>query len=215
MKLARESTVPCSLGSDTAPLLGGFAGARLRRAATALDPLTKASRMQRIPCNSQGDAGNERGFVLLLRHASAGTRLSSPSVDGFRRLDDAGRVVARQLVWSLADHKITRIVSSPLPRCVESVVPIAETRGLVVESRWELGPDVALDDLMTLLLDLPETSLVCTHREVFEKLMGWDVTCEKGGTWVLERNDDELVPALYLEPPTRVLAGERHVLRSA
>jgi phosphohistidine phosphatase SixA len=153
--------------------------------------------------------------VLLLRHASAGARLSSPGVDRFRRLDDAGRLVARQLVWSLADREITRIVSSPLVRCVESVVPIAESRRLVVETRWELEPDVQLDDLMTLLADLPDTSLVCTHREVFEKLLGWDVTCEKGAAWLLERREGELVPALYLAPPAQVLVGERQALGSA
>jgi phosphohistidine phosphatase SixA len=153
--------------------------------------------------------------VLLLRHASAGVRLSSPGVDRFRRLDDAGRLVARQLVWSLADREITRIVSSPLARCVESVVPIAEARGLVVESRWELAADVALDDVLTLLQDLPDTSLVCTHREIFEKLLGWDVTCEKGGVWVFERNGAELVPAHYLEPPAQVVVGDRHAARSA
>ena len=84
--------------------------------------------------------------MLLLRHASAGERLSSPGVDRFRRLDEAGHVVARQLVWALADREITRIVSSPLARCVESVVPLAESRRLVVENRWELEPDVPADD---------------------------------------------------------------------
>ncbi len=153
--------------------------------------------------------------MLLLRHASAGERLSSPEIDRFRRLDDAGRLVARQLVWSLADHEITRIVSSPVPRCVESVVPISESRRVVVETRWELEPDVSLDDLLTLLTDLPDTALVCTHREVFETLLGWDVTCEKGGTWVLERSGPELVPALYLEPPVAVVSGDRRALRSA
>jgi phosphohistidine phosphatase SixA len=153
--------------------------------------------------------------VLLLRHASAGARLSSPAVDRFRRLDDEGRLVARQLVWSLADREITRVVSSPLVRCVESVVPVAESRGLVVETRWELEPDVQLDDLTTLLVDLPETSLVCTHREVFEKLLGWDVTCEKGAAWVLERHGREFVPMLYLAPPAQVVVGERQALGSA
>ena len=153
--------------------------------------------------------------MLLLRHANAGVRLSSPEIDRFRRLDDAGRVVARQLVWTLAGHEITRIVSSPLARCVESVVPIAESRHLSVETRWELEPDVPLDDLITLLVDLPDTSLVCTHREVFQKLLGWDVTCEKGGAWVLERSGAELVPALYIEPPAVVVAGDRRALRSA
>jgi phosphohistidine phosphatase SixA len=150
--------------------------------------------------------------MLLLRHASAGRRLSSPTVDRFRRLDEAGRVTARQLVWAFADRAITTIVSSPLPRCVESVVPLAESRRLVVEERWELGLDASLEDLLTLLLDLPDTALACTHREAFEKLLGWDVTCEKGGAWVLERNGAELVPALYVAPPVSVGVGQRQAI---
>jgi hypothetical protein len=94
------------------------------------------------------------------------------------------------------------------------VVPIAESRGLVVETRWELEPDVSLEDLTTLLADLPDTTLVCTHREVFEKLLGPDAECAKGGAWVLERNGSELVATLYLEPPAKVLVGDRQALRS-
>jgi len=174
--------------------------------------LTSVVGTHRIPARGQGEARNERGVVLLLRHASAGERLSSPGVDRFRRLDEAGRIVARQLVWAFADREITRIVSSPLARCVESVVPVAESRRLVVESRWELEPDVSVDDLLTLLVDLPDTSLVCTHREVFETLLGWDVTCDKGGAWVLERSGAELVPALYLAPPSGVISGQRQAV---
>ena len=153
--------------------------------------------------------------MLLLRHTSAGERLSSPGVDRFRRLDDNGRLVARQLVWHLADREITRIVSSPLVRCVESVVPIAESRSIVVESRWELEPDVPLHDVITLLADLPDSALVCTHRENFEKLLGWDVTCEKGGAWVVELRGRDLVPTYYLEPPAQVASADRHAVRSA
>ena len=150
--------------------------------------------------------------MLLLRHASAGERLSSPGIDRFRPLDEAGRIVSRQLVWHLAGREITRIVSSPLVRCVESVVPIAESRRVVVENHWELEPDVPLQDLMTLLVDLPDTTLVCTHREVFEKLFGWDVTCEKGAVWVATRTGAELVPELYLAPPAVVGAGDRRTI---
>lgn len=150
--------------------------------------------------------------MLLLRHASAGQRLSSPGVDRFRRLDEGGRSTARQLVWALADREITQIVSSPLARCVETVVPLAQSRGLIVEDHWELSLDASLDDLMTLLLDLPDTTLACTHREAFEKLLGWDVTCEKGGAWVLERSGSELVPALYLAPPAAVVSGQRQAV---
>ena len=150
--------------------------------------------------------------MLLLRHASAGERLSSPGVDRFRRLDEDGRVVARQLVWSLADREITQIVSSSLARCVETVVPISAARGLVVETHWELEPESDLDDVMTLLVDVPETTLVCTHREVFEKLLGWDAPCDKGAIWVLARNGRELVPTLYLEPPVAVPSGQRQAV---
>jgi phosphohistidine phosphatase SixA len=150
--------------------------------------------------------------MLLLRHASAGERLSSPGVDRFRRLDEDGRIISRQLVRSLADREITQIVSSPLARCVETVVPISAARGLVVETRWELEPDSDLDDVMTLLVDLPETTLVCTHREVFQKLLGWDVPCDKGAIWLLERNGRDLVPTLYLEPPVAVPSGQRQAV---
>jgi phosphohistidine phosphatase SixA len=150
--------------------------------------------------------------MLLLRHASAGERLSSPGVDRFRRLDEDGRITARQLAWSLAEREITQIVSSPLARCVETVVPISAARGLVVETHWELEPESDLDDVMTLLVDLPETTLVCTHREVFEKVLGWDAPCDKGAIWVLERNGRELVPALYLEAPVAVPSGQRQAV---
>jgi hypothetical protein len=124
-------------------------------------------------------------------------------------------LVARQLIWSLADREITRVVSSPLARCVESVVPIAESRSLTVESRWELEPDVPLDDLLTLLVDLPDTTLACTHREIFEALLGWDVTCEKGAAWVLERSGPELVPTLYIAPPAEIATGDRRRVSTA
>ena len=153
--------------------------------------------------------------MLVLRHASAGARLSSPEIDRWRRLDETGRVVARQLVWNFADREITRVVSSPLARCVESVVPLAQTRGLVVEQRWELAPDAELDDVLTLLDDLPDTALVCTHREVIEKLLGPDAACEKGSAWALERSGSELVPTLYLAPPSAVSSGSRETIRAS
>jgi len=115
--------------------------------------------------------------VLLLRHASAGERLSSPEIDRFRRLDESGRMVARQLVWAYADREITRIVSSPLARCLESVVPLAQSRHLVVESSWELEPDVPLDDLLTLLVDLPDSFFVCTQRDEFDTLPRYTLSC--------------------------------------
>src|SRR5574341_970435 len=118
--------------------------------------------MQRIPGRvRERPVDREVGRMLLLRHASAGERLSSPGVDRFRRLDEGGRIMARQLVWAYAEREITKVVSSPYPRCVETVVPLAASRGLVVDQHWELEPDSSLEDIVTLLVDLPETTLAC------------------------------------------------------
>ena len=126
--------------------------------------------------SSSGTKGG--GGVLLLRHASAGARLSSPHIDRFRELDDDGRVDARQLIWTLAGRALVRVVTSPLPRCVQSVVPIAESRGLVVERRDELLPDATVEEVMALLVELPDASLVCTHRRGPPALRGRDFVRE-------------------------------------
>jgi 8-oxo-dGTP diphosphatase len=155
--------------------------------------------------SGQFELGEQRrGGVLLLRHASAGGRLSSPYIDHFRELDDDGRMDARQLVWTLAGRPLVRVVTSPLPRCVQSVVPIAESRRLVVERRDELLPDASVDDVMGLLVELPDASLVCTHREIILQLFAGEISCEKGGAWVLERVGALLSPLEYIAPPSTV-----------
>jgi len=140
--------------------------------------------------------------VLLLRHASAGERLLSPDIDRFRPLDPAGRADARQLVWALADRKLTRVVTSPLIRCVETVRPLAETRRIVPEQRRELLPDTSLESVLDLLDELSHSTLVCTHREVFQTLFAGEVECEEAGAWVLGQLGSLWSPMEYLAPPT-------------
>ena len=92
----------------------------------------------------------------------------------------------------LARFEIDRIVTSPHVRCVETVGPIARARRLEVEQRTELEPDAALADILALLAELPETTLVCTHREVIERLFSGEISCEKGGCLRLERRRGRL-----------------------
>jgi len=103
---------------------------------------------------------------------------------------------------TLASFALDRIVTSPHARCVETVRGLALARGLPVELRDELLPDAPLDDTWALLVSLPEASLACTHREVFQGLFGGAVTCEKGAAWILEREGEILVPTAYLPSPT-------------
>ncbi|HSJ92631.1 MAG TPA: histidine phosphatase family protein [Gaiellaceae bacterium] len=139
--------------------------------------------------------------MLLLRHASAGERLSSASLDRARRLDRVGRADARLLPESLVSFELERIVSSPHARCVETVRGVALARGLRVEERDELLPAAPLEETLALLAALPEAALVCTHREVFQRLFDGDVTCEKGAAWLVERREGRLAPVAYLPSP--------------
>jgi 8-oxo-dGTP diphosphatase len=148
--------------------------------------------------------------MLLLRHACAGERLQAASLDRARRLDRIGRADARELPEALAGHVIDRVVSSPHARCIETVGALARGRNLRVEVRDELVPDASVEDVRALLDELPDSALVCTHREVIERLFENQQTCEKAGTWLLERRNGRLEPVAYLPPPSvAVRASER------
>ena len=140
--------------------------------------------------------------MLLMRHASAGDRLESPVQDRARGLDAAGRGDARTLPAALAEYAIDRIVSSPPVRCLATLAPLARRRGIEIECRDELAPEASRKATMALLAELPESALVCTHREVFERVFRGEITCEKGGTWLAERQGRRRVPVpvAYLPP---------------
>ena len=152
--------------------------------------------------------------MLLLRHASAGKRLSTPSLDDARELDRTGRREASLLCGSLAGYSIDLIVSSPLVRCLQTVAPLGEALGLDVEVRRELEPRATRRDALRLLRELPPTALVCTHREVLESVFDGAIECEKGGAWVVERRGRSLTPVAYLPPPVAQPRRRRAALLS-
>ncbi len=129
--------------------------------------------------------------TVLLRHARAGDRDEWSGDDRLRPLDRKGRKQARLLVDRLADQELDRIVSSPSVRCVETVRPLAEQRGLDLEERAELAEGAAREDVLALLDELgPAVSILCTHGDVI-----WDVLGEhmkKGELRLLERQGDRL-----------------------
>jgi 8-oxo-dGTP diphosphatase len=133
--------------------------------------------------------------LLLIRHAYAGHRSDWEEDDRLRPLDERGRRESDALVDVLADFPLDRIASSPYARCVQTVEPLAEARGLEVEVDDRLGAD-RLEDVPEVLERLRgEDTAVCTHGD-----LPWlgDRKFKKGATWVL---DDELEPVLYLKPP--------------
>jgi phosphohistidine phosphatase SixA len=155
--------------------------------------------------------------MLLMRHASAGERLGSPDQDRGRRLDAAGRADARALPTAFSELEIDRIVTSPTTRCVATVLALARRRRIEIECREEIGLNATRKEILDLLAELSERTLVCTHREVFERIFRGAVTCEKGGTWITERNGRRRVPlaVAYLPPPSNLVPKAKDVTPTA
>jgi len=69
----------------------------------------------------------------LVRHAHAGDKRAWAGPDRLRPLSEPGRREANGLLTQLGDDPITRILSSPTVRCLQTVEPLARRRGLPVE----------------------------------------------------------------------------------
>ena len=124
--------------------------------------------------------------VLLVRHASAGSRSEWEGDDRERPLDERGCEEASRLVERLADLPVARILTSPYRRCVETVEPLAAARGLSAEPRPELGEDRQMVDGIALVRELAGTDVVvCGHgglQEAVRDAPRW----KKGSTFVVD-----------------------------
>ena len=104
--------------------------------------------------------------LLLIRHALAGHRDHWVGDDRLRPVDERGRLQSDLLVDALAGFTIERIVSSPYLRCVQTVEPLADARGLGIELDEQLGA-TPLDEVGEVLERLRgEKVAVCTHGDL-------------------------------------------------
>jgi broad specificity phosphatase PhoE len=125
--------------------------------------------------------------LLLIRHARAGHRSDWPGDDRRRPLDQDGRAQALALVHELADSPITRIVSSPYDRCVQTVEPLAAEHGLPIEVREELSEEEQLTSGMELVRSLvAEPVAVCVHGGLSDVAFGQRL--KKGGILLVDRD---------------------------
>ena len=149
---------------------------------------------------------------VLIRHADAGSRERWEGDDRLRPLSKKGRRQAKALAKSLAAIPLQRVLSSPYVRCVQTVEPLAQARGLPVEETDALAEGAGLPSVMALLGELAgQPSALCTHGdimyEVTEELvrLGFvprpQVRYQKGSAWILEERAGHLIAARYLPPP--------------
>jgi 8-oxo-(d)GTP phosphatase len=157
-------------------------------------------------------AQRTRSPVYLVRHAKAGVRELWQGPDEERPLTRRGRRQGERLVERFGGLEIERVVSSPFLRCIQTVEPLARSRGLEVEIAEELAegadPDRTVE--FTRRLD-PVPTVLCGHGGEIDAVVrafeaeGAKVEgtrgLAKGSVWVLEREDGRVVSARYLPAP--------------
>jgi 8-oxo-dGTP diphosphatase len=157
--------------------------------------------------------------ILLVRHASAGTRTDWSGNDDDRPLDDLGQEQAEALVWLLTRFDVREIVSAPVARCTQTVAPLAVAVGLSLREERLLTEEVypgrereAIEFIRS--LGTPSTGTVLCSQggvipDVLRRLGEQDKfafleppAAKKGSVWSLTFADCRLYTAEYFPPLT-------------
>lgn len=149
--------------------------------------------------------------VFLVRHAKAGSRRRFDGDDRLRPLSRNGRPQADRLVELLGRRGITRLLTSPYTRCIQTLEPLATALSLEVEVDERLTEGADWGVALRIVEEAPAPIALCSHGDVIGDLMHHlaergvpldDDRIEKGSTWVLRVEEGEVVKARYLAPPT-------------
>lgn len=153
--------------------------------------------------------------LYVLRHARAGRRSAWKADDRLRPLTKVGRRQANGVAGVLEGRTVTRILSSPYVRCLQSVEPLAQQLGLTVETADALAEGTPLDEVLRLVDKvIDQDTVLCTHGDILKLLLehvrGTGVkvrrrngvpVMEKGSVWELTTADGAIVGATYHKPP--------------
>ena len=148
--------------------------------------------------------------LFLVRHGKAGERSGWAEDDRLRPLTKKGRRQAEGAAEALASEGVTRIVSSPYVRCLQTVRPLALVLGLPVEAREELSEGEDTEEVWAWASRLREPTVICSHGDLIPAMIhlaereGAELPatreCRKGSVWRLERRAGRAVSAIYLPP---------------
>jgi 8-oxo-dGTP diphosphatase len=148
--------------------------------------------------------------VFVVRHAKAGSRRRFEGDDRLRPLSRNGRSQSEALVELLGRRGITRLLSSPYTRCIQTLEPLATALGLEVEQEEALAEGADWARSLRIVEQAPAPIALCSHGDVIGDLMHHlstrgvpldDDRIEKGSTWVLQVEEGDIVKARYLSPP--------------
>ena len=151
--------------------------------------------------------------VYLIRHAEAGHREQWGEPDHLRPLTKRGWRQAERLVSLFAEQPFTHLLSSPYVRCVQTLEPMAQARGLRVETADELAEGSSVADAFELMVrvSVDGPSALSTHGDVVENVLDGlqqrgasidgPLELQKGSTWILDVSDGDFESARYIPPP--------------
>lgn len=148
----------------------------------------------------------------VVRHAAAGDRSRWEAPDPERPLTPKGFAQAKALACELAEVGVSRILTSPYVRCVQTVDPLADQIGLEVEPSGELAEGAGPREIDRLLSGTGgNTTVLCSHGDVIPALLErlrWmgvrfqsPYACQKGSTWVIGHDGQAFTDATYVPPP--------------
>ena len=153
----------------------------------------------------------------MVRHAKAGDRRKWEGPDRLRPVSKKGSKQADALVALLTDRGVTRILSSPFVRCVQTVQPLADRLGLKVEETDALAEGATPPEVVRLAREAAGEDgavVLCTHGDVIPTLLDTlaltdalklpdDYPCAKGSTWrLIPDGSGRFATAEYLRAPS-------------
>ena len=156
--------------------------------------------------------------VLMVRHASAGSRNRWNGDDRLRPLDETGWEQAHELVRIISRFDVEELISADYLRCVQTLEPLGESIGLPVREEPLLsesgfsGHERRAAGLVRRLTRKFRSAAVCSQREVIPGLLerlakddGLELPepfiAKKGSVWALSFDGERLCGIHYIAPP--------------
>lgn len=115
--------------------------------------------------------------LIILRHTKSLERGDWDEEDSLRTLDETGFDQAQLLIKHLEPFAIDELYTSDYTRCVQTVTPLAHTRGLSIttvpslnEESFETDPEKAIIFANALKQD-EKNILICSHNPVIPSML--------------------------------------------
>ncbi len=155
--------------------------------------------------------------VMIVRHATAGSKARYKGDDRKRPLDKHGRAQAESLVGLLLSFGAGELFAAARVRCAQTLDPLSEELGVTISNEPELTEEAYADNRKAArhrILEIAASSVnpvICTQGRVIPDFIAW--WCErdgvrpdssrnrKGGTWVISLADGRLIAADHFGSP--------------